>query len=112
MSKPVITILPSKTVLDAARIMTDKNIESLVVVWGDRAVGIITEKDIVRRVVSKELPYTTKVLDVMSKPVTTISADEFLGDAREIMIEHGIKRLPVTEKGKIIGIVVESDLIK
>ena len=51
MSSPVVTILPTKTVLDAAKLIVKYQIESLVVSWGEEAVGILTEKDIVRRVV-------------------------------------------------------------
>ncbi len=110
MSSPVITILPSKTVVEAAKLMAEKNIESLVVSWGTDAVGILTEKDIVRRVVAKELPYNIQVLEMMSKPVITINIDSFVEDAVRMMRENGVKRLPVEEKGMIIGIIAASDL--
>jgi CBS domain-containing protein len=110
MSSPVITILPSKTVVEAAKLMAEKNIESLVVSWGTDAVGILTEKDIVRRVVAKELPYNTQVLEMMSKPVITINVDSFVEDAVRMMRENGVKRLPVEDKGLIIGIIAASDL--
>jgi CBS domain-containing protein len=110
MSSPVITILPSKTVAEAAKLMAEKNIESLVVSWGTDAVGILTEKDIVRRVVAKELPYNIQVLEMMSKPVITINIDSFVEDAVRMMRENGMKRLPVEEKGMIIGIIAASDL--
>jgi CBS domain-containing protein len=112
MSEPVVTVLPSDNVLRCARLMKEKDIESLVVAWGEQGVGIITEKDIVRRVVAEGLGYETKVVDVMSKPLITIQADATTEDAVEKMREHRIKRLPVEEKGRIIGIVVQSDLIK
>jgi CBS domain-containing protein len=110
MSSPVITILPTKTVVDAAQLMTEKNIESLVVSWGTDAVGILTEKDIVRRVVAKELPYSTQILEMMSKPVITINVNDFVEDAVNLMRDNGVKRLPVEEKGTIIGIIAASDL--
>jgi len=112
MSSPVVTILPTKTVLDAAKLIVKYQIESLVVSWGEEAVGILTEKDIVRRVVALELPYTTKIMDIMSKPVITINVDAYLEDAERLMSEHGIKRLPVEDKGMIIGIITASDLVK
>jgi CBS domain-containing protein len=110
MSSPVITILPTKTGVDAAQLMTEKNIESLVVSWGTDAVGILTEKDIVRRVVAKELSYSTQILEMMSKPVITINVNAYVEDAINMMKENGVKRLPVEEKGKIIGIIAASDL--
>jgi CBS domain-containing protein len=112
MSKPVVTVLPSDSVLRCAELMKEKDIESLVVAWGEQGVGIITEKDIVRRVVAEGLSYDTRVLEVMSKPLITIHADSTPEEAIEKMKENGIKRLPVEEKGRIIGIVVQSDLIK
>ena len=112
MSKPVVTVLPSDSVLRCARLMKEKDIESLVVAWGEQGVGIITEKDIVRRVVAEGLPYDTHVLVVMSKPLITIHADSTPEEAIEKMKKQGIKRLPVEGKGRIIGIVVQSDLIK
>jgi len=106
----VITILPTKTVVDTAKLMAEKNIESIVISWGNEAVGIVTEKDIVRRVVGESLPYTTKILEVMSKPVITINVDDSVEDAVRLMGIHGVKRLPVEDKGMIIGIITASDL--
>ncbi len=111
MNCPVLTILPRKTVLDAAKLLTMKDIESLIVAWGDEAVGVITEKDIVRRVVAKELPYSTKITDIMSTPVITINVEKTGKEAMRLMHEEGVKRLPVLEKGKIIGIITATDLV-
>ncbi|MFW6109625.1 MAG: CBS domain-containing protein, partial [archaeon] len=108
---PVVTILPRKTVLDAAKLFTMKDIESLIVAWGDEAVGIITEKDIVRRVVAKGLPYSTKIADIMSSPVITIPVGKTGEDAMRLMHEKGVKRLPIVERGKIVGIITATDLV-
>ena len=110
MSSPVITILPTKTVVEAAQLMAEKNIESLVVSWGKDAVGILTEKDIARRVVAKELPYSTQVLEIMSKPVITINVNAYVEDAVKMMRDNSVKRLPVEDKGTINGIITASDL--
>ena len=111
MSSPVVTILPRKTVLDAAKLLTMKDIESLIVAWGDETVGVITEKDIVRRVVAKELPYSTKIADIMSTPVITINVRKTGEEAMRLMHEEGVKRLPVVERGKIVGIITATDLV-
>lgn len=111
MSSPVVTILPRKTVLDAAKLLTMKDIESLIVAWGDETVGVITEKDIVRRVVAKELPYSTKIADIMSTPVITINVRKTGEEAMRLMHEKGVKRLPVVERGKIVGIITATDLV-
>ncbi|MFP3952265.1 MAG: CBS domain-containing protein [Candidatus Bathyarchaeia archaeon] len=110
MSKPVITITPHKTVREAANLMADRDIECLVVAWGDRAIGIITEKDLVRKVIAENLPYNTDVYQVMSKPLITINSDAHLDEAREKMKKYGISRLPVEDEGKLVGIVTVSDI--
>lgn len=110
MSKPVITITPHRTVREAAKLMADKDIECLVVAWGDRAVGIITEKDLVRKVIAKDLPYTTDVYEIMSKPLITIESDAYPDEAIKQMKKFDISRLPVEDDGKLVGIVTESDL--
>lgn len=111
MSCPVVTILPRKTVLDAAKLLSMKDIESLIVSWGDEAVGIITEKDIVRRVVANELSYSTKIADIMSSPVITINVEKTGEEAMRLMREEEVKRLPVVERGKIVGIITATDLL-
>jgi CBS domain-containing protein len=112
MSSPVITMLPTKNVVDAAKLMVEKNIETLIICWGEDAVGILTEKDIVRRVVAKKLPYSTKLLEIMSKPVITINVNSFLEEANRKMEENRVKRLPVEDKGRIVGIITATDILK
>ncbi|MFQ6020467.1 MAG: cyclic nucleotide-binding/CBS domain-containing protein [Candidatus Aenigmatarchaeota archaeon] len=101
------------TVKNAAKTMTSYRIGSLVVVSGaGKVIGIVTERNILNSVVatgrnSKEV----KIEEIMTKDPITISPDKTLEDAAEIMTKNKIKKLPVIENGKLIGIITASDLI-
>ena len=112
MNRRVIVIKPDATVREAARIMTKLRIGSLIVMEEDRIVGIITELDIIWKVVADDLnPNTTLVRDVMSRDVVTIKPDQTLEDAAELMVEKKIKKLPVVEDHRLVGILTATDLI-
>jgi len=113
MTKKVITIEPSNTVLEAARIMGEKKIGSLVVKRNDKAVGIITERGIIRRVVAKNLdPAKITVEDVMSKPLITANPDISVREAVRLMVKNKIRRLPIVKDTDLVGIVTSTDLAK
>jgi len=112
MNRRVIVIKPDATVREAARIMTKLRIGSLIVMEEDRIVGIITELDIIWKVVADDLnPNTTLVRDVMSRDVVTIKPDQTLEDAAELMVEKKIKKLPVVEDHRVVGMLTATDLI-
>jgi CBS domain-containing protein len=112
MTKNVIVINPDTTIKDTAKIMSGQRVGSLVVVENEKLVGIITELDIIWKVVASDLdPKTTLVRDVMSKQVVTIKSDQTLEDATQLMVENKIKKLPVVENNKIVGIITATDII-
>ncbi|MGD0995309.1 MAG: CBS domain-containing protein [Candidatus Bathyarchaeia archaeon] len=110
--KPVVNIGPKQTVLEAANLMKKSDRGSLLIVDGKITVGIITERDLVIRVIAKNLPHTTPVSEVMSSPLITIDANVTLKKAARIMGEHRIRRLPVSESGGVAGILVASDVLR
>ncbi|MCW4048096.1 MAG: CBS domain-containing protein [Candidatus Bathyarchaeota archaeon] len=112
MSKPVVTIQADKSLHEAARLMKEKKIESLVVCWRGEAVGIITEKDFVRRVIAENLPLDTPVREVVSSPIVMVNAKASINEAARIMIENRVKRLPVKDGLKVVGMVTASDFIR
>jgi len=112
MTKQVLVTNPNATVRDAAKVMSQHRVGCLVVMEDKKLVGIITELDIVSKVVAGDLdPKITTVQDVMTKQVHTIRSDQTLEEASHIMIEHKIKKLPVLEKDKLVGIITATDLI-
>jgi len=92
---------------EAAKIMSDKNIGSLVVLKDDNILGIITERDIVDNASSLE----KKVTSVIKGKIITIDSDQSLDTAAIIMSKNKIKRLPVISKEKLVGIITATDLL-
>jgi CBS domain-containing protein len=97
---------------EAAKLMDSKNIGCIVVTKENFPVGIITERDFVRRVASKEKPLTSSLEDIMSSPLITIDPDETVWEAAESMKVNNIHKLPVIKDNKILGIITTSDLVE
>jgi CBS domain-containing protein len=108
MTSPVETVSPDATIAEAARILDEKGIGSLIVGEG-RLEGIVTEMDIVAAV-GRELDPATPVSELMSDPVVTARPNETLQVAAERMGHNGVKKLPVVEGGTAIGIITTTDL--
>ena len=112
MTKEVTTIDRDKTVFDAAKLMSEKMLGCLVVMDGEAPVGIVTERDFVRKVVTKKLPLDVEISEIMSKPLISIDPDSSIREAARVMLENKIRRLPVVEESKLIGIIVVSDFAR
>jgi len=112
MSKNVVTIDEDKSVFEAAELMSAKGIGSLVITRQEKPVGMVTERDFVRRVVAKRGSFDTKVFDIMSKYLITVGPDISLKEASRLMSANKIHRLPVLKDGKLVGIVVASDFVR
>lgn len=96
-------------VFEVAVKMKELNVGAIPIVDKDKLVGMITDRDIVVRGVAEKHPGSTKVEDVMSNKLITISADATTNEAANLMAEHQIRRLPVVEGDKLIGIVSLGD---
>ncbi len=112
MTKNVVTIDINKSVLEAAELMTEKGKGCLVITDGDSPVGIVTERDVVRRLVAKKMPLDIKVSDIMTKNLVTVKPNASLKEAARLMSGNKIRRLPVLEQNKLVGIVVASDFVR
>jgi CBS domain-containing protein len=112
MTTNVITIDVDRTVLEAAKLMHQQDVGDLVVMDGVEAKGIVTERDLVRRVMAMKKPFDTIVSDVMSSPLITIDQDAPLRDAARLMIKNKIRRLPVTKENILVGIVATNDFAR
>jgi len=112
MTRKVLVTKPDISVREAAKIMTKYRVGSLVVVEENKLKGIVTELDMIWKVVAGDLdPTTTQVKDIMTKKVKTIDADKTLEEAAEIMVNNKIKKLPVLKNKKLVGILTATDLI-
>ena len=116
MTGNVVTVKPDAPVTKALQVMIKKDLGSLVVVKEGRPVGIITERDVTRRslhpVRDGKRVYARPVTELMSHPLITVPPSTPIWDAFEKMVTRRIRRLPVVEKGRLIGIVTERDLFK
>jgi len=107
----VLTCDVDDSLQQAARIMRDKRIGCLIVMKSKSPKGILTERDITFRATAKNLDSAnTKVKDVMSSPLKTISPDENVYSASKKMRAEDIKKLPVVKNGKLVGIITQTDL--
>lgn len=114
MSTPVITVGESESAVRVAQLMSKHDIGSIIVVSKKKnPLGIITERDIVKRVASKNLvPAKVKASEIMSKPLMTIDLTTGVTDTMRKMKASGVERLAVIEKGKLAGIVSNSDILR
>jgi CBS domain-containing protein len=113
MSQNVRTVRTNSTVTEVVRKMNKFDIGSLVVVEGEKPTGIITERDILRRVLEVSLAgESLKAKEIMSSPLLTINEEVSLEEAAKIMADRRIKKLPVVQDGKLVGIVTSTDIVR
>jgi CBS domain-containing protein len=105
------TTTPDATALAAARKMNDHRIGSLVVTEGIRVAGIVTERDMLTRIVAGERPpASTRVEHIMTRGVMTCSPETHIDELRKLMHERRIRHVPVLDKGKLVGMISIGDL--
>ena len=106
------TLDVSTSIRDAAKLMDKKDIGCIIVTKNQLPVGILTERDFVKRIAAKEIPLTASLEEVMSSPLIEIDPNETVWEAAQIMKTNNIHKLPVKKDNQIIGIVTTTDLVK
>jgi len=111
--RPRLVVLnPSTPALDAARAIENNNIGAVVVQEGGEIVGIVTDRDLAVRVVGRGRdPKTTTLAEVMGSPVATLSPSDSQADAVRLMHERNVRRIPLVDGGRLVGIVTLDDLL-
>ena len=112
MTSDIVSLESTTSVNDAVALMVRENIGSVAVTQDGKIVGILTERDILRKCCPRTECAAMRVEDAMSSPPITIDGGAALGEAADIMAEKKIRRLLVTEKGEVQGIVTERDLMR
>jgi len=113
MIKDLLTISENETALKAAQLMTEKGVSSIIVLSDDQPIGIVTEKDFIKKICLKELKLSSvKVGNMMSKIRTSATPDTHIDVAVQRMMNNRIRRLPIVENGKVVGIITVTDLAR
>ncbi len=107
------TITPSASVLEAVKLMAERNLGALVVTEGGNVLGIVTERDYARKIIllgrsSKDTP----VQDIMTAPVIAVRPDQTNEECMELMTEKRLRHLPVVDGARLVGLVSIGDLVK
>src|SRR5438128_7538709 len=111
MSSQPRSVDPGTPVTEAAKLMKQDDVGSLPVVEGGRLVGIVTDRDIVVRAVANGGDVSSKkVADVASKDVQTVEPEQDLDEALRLMAQNQVRRLPVVEGGRLVGILAQADV--
>lgn len=109
----VVSIAPDASVLDAIRLMAEKNIGSLAVMEGEKLVGIVTERDYARKVILQgRASDATPVTEIMTSTVVTMRPDETVDACMHVMSDRKFRHLPVVEDDRVVGMLSIVDLIR
>lgn len=111
MTRALITINPSTTALQIAKMMEQGGIGAIIVQDNDNPVGIVTDRDFATKIAANNLPLDTPAETIMSSPLITINHNEPISAAAETMTSKKIRKIAVTENGKITGIITSTDLV-
>lgn len=113
MSRQVLAVGPDMTVIEVARTMQENKVGALLVAEGARFIGIVSETDLVRRVLAVGGDVRqVRVSEVMRSPIITIEIDRSAHEASDLMADRGIRHLAVTDDGKIVGMLSVRDLLR
>jgi CBS domain-containing protein len=111
MHKELVTVLPTATIHDAALKMKEQNVGSILIIDEGYLQGIVTDRDITLVVAADfKDPKTVKVSEIMKREIKTVKADDDIETALSIMSKENVRRLPVKENGKIVGLLSSADL--
>ncbi len=112
MTREVCTVSKDESVLNVSRKMIECGVGSVVVVEDSKPIGIVTERDIILKVVARDkIPSEVCVEEIMNYPVVTVTPETSAKQAGRIMLKKGIRRLPVVKGDSLVGIVTDTDLL-
>jgi CBS domain-containing protein len=111
MSRDLLSVEPSLTLTEVAKRMVDKDVGAVLVMEGERLVGILTERDVLRAV-ARGIDDSTTVADYMTRNPETLEPDESTEHAAVLMIHGGFRHLPVTDGDEVVGMLSIRDLMR
>lgn len=111
MNRSVVIVKPELTLKEACDVMSKLRIGSLVVLSDQKLLGIVTSMNIMKSIASGRDPEKTLVDNIMTKEIITVGPDKDLQEAVDLMVKNKIKKLPVLDSGKLVGMITTSDII-
>ena len=111
MNKALISVNLTTPAFQIAKMMELEVISAILVKENETPVGIITDRDFVIKISAKNLPFDTPVKEIMSSPIITINSNEPISTAAKMMSSKKIRKLAVSENGKIVGLITSTDLV-
>ncbi len=113
MTRDVCTARKDESLLNASRKMLEFGVGSIIIVENGKPIGIVTERDILKKVVARnKVPSKVKLEEIMSSPLITIKPTTSLREATDIMRKRGIRRLPIIDdNGNLVGIITDNDIL-
>jgi len=112
MKKDLITVDSAKSIKDAAFLMNSQDVGCVIVTKENIPVGILTDRDFVKRIAAEEKQLSEPIGQVMSSPLISVNPDDTVWDAAQVMKVNNIHKVPVQDGNEIIGIVTSTDLVK
>ncbi len=111
MRKPVVTVVPEASLMNAAKLMEEAGVGALLVIDRARLTGIVTDRDVVVRGLAAGLPGDARIDSIMTTDPVTIDVNDDVSDATKALAERKFRRLPVMEAGAVVGILSADDLL-
>ena len=111
MTKSVISVDATMTVNEAAKMLEDTRVGAVIVMENNTPVGIVTDRDFAVKVVAHAYPITTPVKQIMTSPLFSINSNDSVRTAADLMYDRGIRKLPVIDNEKVVGIITATDIV-
>jgi CBS domain-containing protein len=112
MTKSVISVDATLTVNETAKMMEDAKVGAVIVMEHNSPIGIVTDRDFAIKIASHAYQITTPIKQIMSTPMFSINSDETIRTAADLMHARGIRKLPVIDDEKLVGIITSTDLVR
>jgi len=112
MTKSVISVDASITINEAAKMMEDAKVGAMIVMENNIPVGIVTDRDFTVKVVAHAYEISTRIKQIMSSPLISVSSSDSIRIASDLMHDRGIRKLPVIDDDNLVGIITSTDIVK
>ena len=111
MNKSVISVDSAMTVNETAKMMEDAKVGAVIIMENNTPVGIVTDRDFAVKIAAHAYQITTPIKQIMSSPLISINSDETVRTAADLMHARGIRKLPVIDDDKVVGIITSTDIV-